>query len=370
MHNATVKFERVHPDDEASRSAEAELLNDVLALQPALICRWLADGTVLLANEAYAGALGRSAANLVGQNWVIEAARMGQDSIENLDGLRQRLVDASETGAVTEVTPMWGHGPARWMQWTNRRIPDGGEGRVVLQSFGLEVTELRSAHVALHALANELALRRQEERRELARRLHDDVVQTLISATWAMAPGDGATSVPADEAERAAEMVRQAVEHLRRCLVELTSPMRESTSVLASIADECAAVESSGVSMAIRVDEIPNDEVRGVVVRVVNEALRNVLRHANATAATVSVDVSMGLVVGAVADNGVGASDDDLLRALTSGHVGLLTSRALVEALGGEFTMRRVSSTGGAMVRFSIPIPPRPRVAPSPDPWS
>ena len=234
-----------------------------------------------------------------------------------------------------------------------------------MQSFGLEVTELRSAHVALHELAHELTLRRQEERRELARRLHDDVVQTLISATWAMSPGEGASSVPAKDAERAAEMVRQAVEHLRRCLVELTSPIREVASMTASIADECAQVEHSGVSLAVRVDEVPDDEVRAVVTRVVNEALRNVLRHANATAATVSVDVGDGLVIGAVADNGVGASDDDLLRALTVGHVGLLTSRALVEALGGEFAMRRVSAAGGAMVRFSIPIPPQPRAAPA-----
>ena len=102
-------------------------------------------------------------------------------------------------------------------------------------------------------------------------------------------------------------------------------------------------------------------QVRNVVTRVINEALRNVLRHANATAATVSVDVTDGLVTGAVADNGVGASDADLVRALTSGHVGLLTSQALVEALGGEFTMRRVSTVGGAMVRFTVPVPPRPR---------
>ena len=360
MHTGRVRIERVQPEDEASRRAEAELLADVLALQPALICRWVEDGTVLLANDAYAGALGRSADALVGQNWVVEAARMGQDSLQNLDVLRQRLVDASVDGAVTEVTPMWGHGPTRWMQWTNRRIPGVVEGRIVLQSFGLEVTELRSAHVALHSLAHELALRRQEERRELAQRLHDDVVQALVSATWVMSPGDGAASVPAADAERAAEMIRQAVEHLRRCLVELTSPIREVATMAQSLAEECAAVEASGVSLAVRLDEIHNDEVRGVVIRVVQEALRNVRRHANATAATVSVDVGAGVVIGAVADNGVGASDDDLVRALTAGHVGLLTSRALVEALGGQFTVRRVSATGGAMVRFSIPDPPRP----------
>jgi signal transduction histidine kinase len=368
VHNAHVKIERVRPDDDLSRGAEAELLSDVLALQPALVCRWLEDGTVLLANDAYAAALGRSAANLVGQNWVTEAARMGQDTVANLDRLRQRIVDASADGAVTEVSPMWGQGPSRWMQWTNRRIPDTADHRIILQSCGLEVTELRSAHLALHALAHELALRREEERRELAHRLHDDVVQPLISATWAMAPGDDGGAVAAGDAERAVEMVRNAVEHLRRCLVELTAPIREAASMAESIAEECGAVEASGVSLAVRLDEIPNGEVRGVVTRVVNEALRNVRRHSNATAATVSVDLSDGVVVGAVADNGVGASDEDLLRALAAGHVGLLTSRSLVEALGGEFAVRRVSSEGGAMVRFSVPIPPRPRSVVSNDP--
>ena len=352
----------MQPEDDATRRADAELLADVLELQPALICRWLEDGTVLLANDAYAGALGQSATALVGRNWVVEAARMGQDTLHNLDQLRQRLVDASAKGSVTEVSTMWGHGPTRWMQWTNRRIPGTGDGRIVLQSFGLEVTELRSAHVALHSLAHELAVRRQEERRELARRLHDDVVQALVSAMWVMSPGDGVESLPAEHAERAAEMVRQAVEHLRRCLVDLTSPVREVATMTESIAEEVAAVQASGVGLTVRVDDVHNDEVRGVVTRVVQEALRNIRRHANATAATVSVEAGDGFVVGAVADNGVGASDEDLMRALTAGHVGLLTSRALVEALGGEFVVRRVGVTGGAMVRFTIPDPPRPPV--------
>ena len=345
--------------DDAGVFADAQLLNDVFAAQPALVCRWRQDGTVLWCNDAYAGSLGLEMSEVIGSNWVDRIAQIGHDTRDNLEQLRMSLVDGTAEGMSTVVSALRGDGPTRWIQWTHRRLPSTGDGPVVVQEVGVEVTELRTARDALHAMAYELALGRESERRSLARRLHDDVVQPLVSASWAISPADGQTAIPAADADRAAEMVRAAIDHLRRCLTELTSPVQPVVSVSDAISAECDAVRVAGITLTMNVAEVPNEEARGVAARVVNEALRNVVRHAHATAVTVSIDVDDGLVVGAIADNGVGTTEDDLTRALASGHVGLLTSRSLVEAVGGTFAVRRVSTSGGVMVRFTMPLPLR-----------
>lgn len=339
--------------------ADAHLLRDVLALQPALASRWAADGTILWCNDAYAMSMGLTPAEMIGQSWIERRLQLGHDTRENLEALRAKLVAATADGLSTAVAPLRSDGPLRWFQWIHRRLPSIPGAPVMVQDVGVEVTELRTARDALDSMARELALGREAERRDLARRLHDDVVQPLVSASWAVSPMEGAATIDAADAERAAEMIRTAIDQLRRCLRDLSSPMQLTGSLADAIGQECAAARAAGITLAIRLDEVPNEEIRAITARVVNEALRNVIRHANATDVAVSIDVAGGLVVGAIADNGVGTGEDDLTRALALGHVGLLTSRSMVEAVGGEFTVRRISSAGGAMVRFTMPLRPQ-----------
>ena len=103
------------------------------------------------------------------------------------------------------------------------------------------------------------------------------------------------------------------------------------------------------------IDDVPREEIRTVAARVLGEALRNVVRHAGAGVVAVTLQVQGGVVVGSVVDDGVGADDDDVTRALASGHVGLLMSRALVESIGGTFAFGR-NGTGGTFLEFRVPL--------------
>jgi two-component system NarL family sensor kinase len=88
---------------------------------------------------------------------------------------------------------------------------------------------------------------------------------------------------------------------------------------------------------------------------VLSEGLRNVLRHAQATTASVTLRVDGDHVIGAVVDDGVGATGDDLTRALASGHVGLLMSRALVESIDGTWSVGPADGRG-TMIEFRVPL--------------
>ncbi len=339
--------------------ADAQLLRDIFEVQPAMAARYRLDGTVVWCNEAYAAHLGATPAALRGRRWIDLAAGRGYDDSVTLEQLLADILAATPADTTSTVlAPMTGEMEMRWIQWSNRRLvgaaDDGGD---LMQAIGVEVTELRTARDALDVMARELVSGRVTERRELARRLHDDVVQVLVSAMWAMSPTDD-RDIDAVSAQRSADLVRMAIEQLRDCLGELTAPVAQPTSIREALEPEMELLRAAGVEVEVAIDEVADEELRTVASRVLTEAVRNVHRHARATRVTVSLQANDESVVGRISDNGVGARDDDLTRALAAGHVGLLMSRAMVESIGGSFTFRGKGRSAGTVVEFEAPLWP------------
>jgi len=341
----------------ADVSPDGQLLRDILDLQPALVDRFRLDGEVVWCNEAYATHLGRTVSEVVGNRWTEMVAEMGFETPERMADLLQSILDATADGsAFTMIVPMPDPTVQRWLQWTNRRIPDPDGAGELMQGIGFEVTELRIARDALDSMARELVRTRVSERRALARRLHDDVVQVLVSAMWAVSPPDDGSGIDADTAARGAELVRIAIEQLRACLAELTTPVVLPGLLADAVRVEADELRTLGIRVDVEIAELTDEELRTVCTRVIVEAMRNVGRHSKATAVDVSLTQIGSEVVGSIADNGIGANDDDLTRALASGHVGVLMSRAMVEAVGGQFDVARISRSGGTEVRFRLPL--------------
>lgn len=338
--------------------ADAQLLRDIFDVQPAMAARYRPDSTVVWCNEAYAAHLGATPAAVRGCRWIDLAAGLGYDTPEMLEQLlADILATTPDDTTSTVLAPMPGERGMRWIQWSNRWLPGADGGVDLVQAIGVEVTELRTARDALDAMARELVRGRVAERRELARRLHDDVVQVLVSAMWAMSPSDG-RDVDADSAQRSADLVRLAIEQLRSCLGELTAPVVQPESITDVVEAEMAALRTAGVTTEVSIEEVADEVLRTVVSRVFTEAVRNVHRHSRATHVSVSLHVDGASVVGRVSDNGVGARDDDLTRALAAGHVGLLMSRAMVESIGGTFDVRGRGRSEGTVVAFEAPLWP------------
>jgi signal transduction histidine kinase len=343
------------PDGPATDvDADAQLLQDILSIQPAMVVRYRADGRVEWCNEAYAAHFLRTPPEVVGLSWVDLGVEYGHDTRAGLDGTLASVVEHTSASPATVVAPLVGSVATRWFQWTNRRLPSRADGTVLFQGIGVEVTELRAARDALDAMAHELARGRLAERRELARRLHDDAIQVLVSAMWAVAPSDG-RDVLAVDAERGVDLIREAIDHLRSCLGDLTSPPVLPGLLIDHIAADVEAVRAAGAEVHLYVDDVPREEIRTVAARVIAEGLRNVVRHADAGRVEVRLEVQGNVVTGIVVDDGVGADVDDVSRALAAGHVGLLMSRALVESIGGTFTLGR-NRPRGTVLEFELPL--------------
>jgi len=153
----------------------------------------------------------------------------------------------------------------------------GGVGFYAVLAFTVRAfaTMYEERRRALAELSARLLTAREEERVRIARRLHDELGQTLAAARWALSGGDPA------EAER---LLSLSVDGVRSLARELRPPLLDELGLgpaLEALAESCAA--STGI--AVEVDVPPGrfpPEVETAAYRVVQEALENAQRHAAA----------------------------------------------------------------------------------------
>ncbi|SQD93172.1 putative two-component sensor [Candidatus Bipolaricaulis anaerobius] len=227
----------------------------------------------------------------------------------------------------------------------------GGVGFYAVLAFTVRAfaTMYEERRRALAELSARLLTAREEERVRIARRLHDELGQTLAAARWALSGGDPA------EAER---LLSLSVDGVRTLARELRPPLLDELGLgpaLEALAESCAA--STGI--AVEVDVPPGrrfpPEVETAAYRVIQEALENAQRHAAARRVEIRLARTRGGIVGEVTDDGQGFDPER-----AGSGLGLSGMKEWVGLLGGELRVR--SGPGkGTHVTFSIPChDPRP----------
>lgn len=199
-----------------------------------------------------------------------------------------------------------------------------------------------------------------EERRRLARDLHDAVTQsvyslTLMSAAARRRVGQGEAQAAFDYVERLGQLARQALKEMRLLVYELRPAALQGEPLVTALQSRLEAVEQrAGVAARLRVDAEPQlpPHVQTQLFRVAEEALNNTLKHAAATAVDVTIGGDAGHVRLEIRDNGVGFARDP---AATPAGMGLVSMRERVSELGGAF---EVDSTpgGGTTVRVILQL--------------
>lgn len=188
------------------------------------------------------------------------------------------------------------------------------------------------------------ALRAQEdERRRIARELHDDVGQSLTAA---------AIAAESAGAEVVAAQLRATLDDVRRIARELRPAALDDLGLAPAL---LALGRRVGAQGGVRVrttigDAVPalGGEAELVVYRVAQEALTNALRHADARAVDVRLEDADGRVRLTVVDDGVGIPDD--LPADTAGLAGMRERTMLVD---GRLEVARRPG-GGTRVTFDV----------------
>jgi signal transduction histidine kinase len=205
----------------------------------------------------------------------------------------------------------------------------------------------------------------EEERQRLARDLHDAVSQTVYSAVLIAEALPAVWERDHDEGRRnlarLQRLVRAALAEMRALLYELR-PAALEAAPLGSLLDRLGDVIAGQLqgTVTVRADEgldlAADDKL--VLYRVTQEALSNIIKHAQATEATVDVTAGDGMVSLRVQDNGKGF---DLDRIGPSG-MGIRMMRERLEKAGGSLAIQSAAGQG-TTIRAVLPGPTQTRAA-------
>jgi len=220
--------------------------------------------------------------------------------------------------------------------------------------------ELQAAHHQLQeyaAQAEELAA--ADERNRLARELHDSLTQTLYSLTLQAEAASrelaaGATQQANEQLQTIRRTTQQALGEMRALLFELRPPDLEAEGLVAALQERLEAVEArTGLvaELIVEGEEAFPHHVEPELYRIAQEALNNVLKHAQAHAITLSLHQANGAIVLEVADDGRGFA---MTTSPPRGGMGLRSMQERAAHLGGTLTIR---SAPGAGTRVRVELP-------------
>lgn len=200
----------------------------------------------------------------------------------------------------------------------------------------------------------------EEERRRIARELHDDTAQRLAAILLRLRLLSAERTGPDRDRlfEEVRAELREAAEGVRRIARGLRPPALEDAGVGTAIRAHVRARFSDGGPEAdldlAPVDDVLDEEAKLVLYRIVQEALSNVLRHAEASRVSVRVEVSGEQVVALVRDDGRGFDPESSPRDDGRG-LGLMGMRERATLVGGLVFVESAPGAG-TCIRLEIPL--------------
>lgn len=321
------------------------------------LVRILPDGLMILhgenvfyANPACAGLFGRAPEALIGEPLatLVDPA--------DLPALRSWL-----EGAVTEVSPRMQRTDGQRFRVALSRAPAryGGKDCQLLLVRDLSEPErmrdaLASGNRELQAMAGRLFSAQEDERRAISRELHDDIGQAItamkLSAHAAMAEDDAARR--REDLEDVAAIADTTLDKLRNLSMLLRPPQLDALGLEAALRWHAGSLfRHPPVELELDVPSLPRRperEVEQACFRIAQEGLTNILRHASASRATLSLAGDVRGLCLRIADDGRGFDPRH------AGGLGLVIMRERAQSVGGRLS---IDSSPGAGTRIELLLP-------------
>jgi signal transduction histidine kinase len=365
-----------------------------------------------------------------GMPWLFELSDVGPDPRAPIIAFRQQSIWLAPTLAA--VVMLLGWGVARSvrrplvdltaaaeriargeLEWTidTRRAADGGEEvtRLALalermrQDLRTSITGLEDARQALEArvaertreladanarledrerlrqeLLRKVITAQEDERKRVARELHDETSQTLaalgigVDLALAACPHTADAAAMRDRLADVRGLVKRMHGELHRMIVNLRPSVLDDLGLAAAIGWFAERqVATAGIAVRCELEELEDldtrlpSEIETAIFRAVQEALVNITRHAHAETVLIQGSAADGRLLIEIEDDGVGFDPAGIERSHDSLRgIGLLGMRERLEILGGTL---EVDSTPGEGTRIVFSVPTETTAATPPE---
>ncbi len=350
---------------------QRKFLRQVIDVSPHFIFAKDREGRFTLVNQAVADAYGTSVENLIGKRDA--DFNPNKEEVESFLKMDLEVMDRQTSRLIPEEQITDSTGNVRWLQTI--KSPLVGEDGVANQVLGsaTDITarkqveqqlrdseaELRRSQRRLRELAGRLLRAQEDERRLLAREMHDDVTQRL--AMLAIHAGELETKIDSssNDARSLVTTIRKGLQGVSADVHDLSRQLHpailDDLGLVDALANECLTFsEREGIEVRFESNEVPKKvpfEISICLYRIAQEALRNVAKHAQTGQARVSIAGVDGQLELTVEDQGVGFEHDG---SHPHSGIGLSSMEERARLIGADL---RIDSTPGGGTKLSVRVP-------------
>lgn len=222
--------------------------------------------------------------------------------------------------------------------------------------------ELQRKEQIRRELLNRMFAAQEEERKRIARELHDETAQVLTGLSYAL---DDASEAPPStnlkpQLERMHELTTTALKEIRRIILDLRPTMLDHLGLIPAIG-WYAETRLNGLGIHLSIRETGQvrrlaPAIETALFRVVQEAINNIAQHSRATRAELHIEFDSTQVQVLVKDNGKGF-DPAMVFATTNTQrgLGLIGMDERISAVGGKLTIHSIPREG-TTIQLTVPI--------------
>lgn len=329
---------------------------------------WLQDlgGNIIAANAACEKLTGYAPAQLAGMNM---SKFFTAQFLDIAAEVKDKLLQGGGSGAGNtagqpyELRLVRKNGSVAILKMATTVVRANGE-VVGFQHIARDVTEEIQMQDNLRFLLQQVTRAQEEERKRIARELHDDTIQALVVhcqqlSDLAGCAGDMPHEVVSARLKELYQQDNSIIRELRRLSQDLRPSALDRFGLMPTLGRLASDLEEkAGIPTAIDVAgaarRLPA-EVELVLFRIVQEALRNIWKHARATSARIAVEFGESETRVAVSDNGRGFTVQQSADNLRDGKLGLAGMRERARLLGGTLTVKSEAGEGTTLTAI-VPL--------------
>ena len=309
------------------------------------------EGVITEANWSTSNLTGYPPEQLIGMSI---KAFLAPDSLEKAMEGQQALLSGASAAQRYELEVLREDGTTATIEAVTRLVHRDGQA-VGVEAIARDVTEAKRWRENVLYYMSEVARAQEEERKRIARELHDETAQDLATLLLDIESvsrvSEGLSDKTIERLQNLRERATSIMEGIRRLSHELRPDVLDHLGLVAALewlGDEVMA--SHQIEAAVKVSgtarRLPS-EVEVLLFRIAQEALSNVRKHSKAAQAKVTVEFGAEYVELTVSDNGSGFEVPQVLGDLaTAGKLGLLGMQERTRLLGGELSVRSVPQQG------------------------